>query len=453
MPRACPILQDPTLWTVLLTLGLASFAAGAAPKVIQATPDNGDTHVNPALTEIRVVFDQDMTQGSHSWVGDGPSFPKLRGQPSWLDARTAVLPVTLEPNHTYWLSINSDRFRGFQATNGTPAEPYPISFTTASAPGAARPPDLAPEQNSAAIKKLRAAIKDHYSYRDLRQLDWDQLFQQHERGLAEAKTPAAFAREAGKLLATAQDAHIWLSADGQKLPSFVRRVEANLRIETLARVVPGFKQQSPAVYTGRFDDGIGYVLITAWSGEQRATVNPVWQALEQFAGAPGIILDVRPNSGGDELLARQVAGCFVEKPVVYARHVWRDPAAPTGFSPQVQRVLEPNAQGPVYRGKVAVLTGPAVMSSCESFLLMMKQAPDCKLVGARSYGSSGNPKPHDLGNGVTVYLPSWKDLRPDGTCLEGEGIAPDVPVPAQAADFADRDPVLDTALALLRQRT
>ena len=96
--------------------------------------------------------------------------------------------------------------------------------------------------------------------------------------------------------------------------------------------------------------------------------------------------------------------------------------------------------------------GPACMSSNESFLLMMKQVPGGTLVGARSFGSSGNPRPVDLGNGVTAFLPSWKDLRPDGTGFEGEGIAPDVEVRAESKDFRGRDPVIEAALKVLRER-
>jgi C-terminal processing protease CtpA/Prc len=55
-----------------------------------------------------------------------------------------------------------------------------------------------------------------------------------------------------------------------------------------------------------------------------------------------------------------------------------------------------------------------------------------------------------LGNGVTVLLPSWKDLTPDGQELEGVGIAPEIPVKASAADFESGDPVLAAALAHLR---
>jgi C-terminal processing protease CtpA/Prc len=83
---------------------------------------------------------------------------------------------------------------------------------------------------------------------------------------------------------------------------------------------------------------------------------------------------------------------------------------------------------------------------------MMKQVPGCLLVGERSFGASGNPQPIALGNGVTVYLPCWKDLRLDGTCFEGEGIAPDIEVKTTMGDFAARDPVAEAALKMLRMR-
>jgi C-terminal processing protease CtpA/Prc len=91
------------------------------------------------------------------------------------------------------------------------------------------------------------------------------------------------------------------------------------------------------------------------------------------------------------------------------------------------------------------------MSSCESFLLMMKQVPGCKLIGQRSYGSSGNPRPVDLGNGVTAFVPSWKDLLLDGTGIEGKGIAPDIEVKASPREFAEDDPVLKAALTFLHK--
>ncbi len=434
------------VWLLSVSVAGLFAEAGTAPTVIKAVPDHGDTGVDPALTEIRVTFDRDMTVGSHSWVGGGPKFPKLTGKPFWEDKRTAVLPVQLEPNHEYWLSVNNPPYMNFRSVDGEAAEPYPISFTTAASGGGKPNKVLTPEANRAAIRKLRRLIDTEYSYRDRLGLDWNKLFAQHQRTLTAAKKPQDFAREAGKLLADAKDLHIWLTVGPASFASHRRAVPANMNFQTLARIVPNWTQRSNSVYSGRFDNGVGYILITTWSTE-REVLGAALAALDDLIDAPGLIVDVRANSGGDEGAAQQFAGRFVTAPKVYARNLNCDPDKPGRFLGPYDRVLEPNRRGKAFGGNVAVLTGPQNMSSCEAFLLMMKQVPRCKLVGERSYGSSGNPRPFELGNGVTVYLPRWQAMRPDGTCFEGEGIEPDVVIETRPEDFRAKDPVLDAGLA------
>ena len=181
------------------------------------------------------------------------------------------------------------------------------------------------------------------------------------------------------------------------------------------------------------------------------------QVLEDLDGALGervgqeVFQPYPLAGGGGEGLASQFAGCFLDKPAVYAKHVYRRADSPGGWGDIRERTLRPNKARTGYRGKVVVLMGRANMSSCEAFLLMMKQVPECKLVGDRSYGSSGNPRPVELGNGVTVWLPSWKALRPDGTCFEEEGILPDVAVRTSRSQTGRSDGVIEAALSLLRR--
>lgn len=80
---------------------------------------------------------------------------------------------------------------------------------------------------------------------------------------------------------------------------------------------------------------------------------------------------------------------------------------------------------------------------------MMKQVPQCTLMGEKSYGSSGNPKPVRLANGVTVFLPSWMALTADGEPFEGKGISPDVHVEFPD-EPEDQDPLINAALELLK---
>ena len=116
---------------VLLIPWAGRSALAAAPKVVETVPANGDQKVDPGLREIRVTFDQDMSRGGYSWVGGGPTYPKSRGKPRWVNARTCVLPIRIMPNHEYWLSVNNNKFKNFRSASGQPAIPHPISFKTA----------------------------------------------------------------------------------------------------------------------------------------------------------------------------------------------------------------------------------------------------------------------------------------------------------------------------------
>lgn len=440
-----------SLLTIVSFLPTATVLA-VPPKVVETVPRNGDLKVDPKLSEMRFVFDQDMRRGGYSVCGGGAMFPKIVGRPRWADSRTLVVRVQLVPDHEYRLSVNCPSARNCRSARGEPAVPYPVKFRTAGAAGATRTVASSPHANARAVANLREAIDTQYSYKDLHGLDWAGLFAKYTPALERAKNATAFAETAAELLGHARDIHIWLKVNDTTVHPFKRDIARNYNVHTLAKVVPGFRKRSAAVYTGKFDNGVGYILIDSWSQERAAALEQAYVAIWECSEAPGLIVDVRPNGGGAEPLAQEFAGCFVGEPVVYAKHVYRSAGAASGFGQTRERVLEPNKRRPKYRGKVAVLMGPANMSSCEAFLLMMKQVPNCKLVGTTSYGSSGNPKPVDLGNAVTVYLPSWKALRPDGTCFEGQGIAPDVSISVTGTELETADPVLQAALILVGRR-
>ena len=110
--------------------GVASPVAAAAPQVVKAVPNDGDTSVDPSATELRVTFDQPMDTRRYSFVGGGPTFPGTGARPHWINQTTITLPIALKPGHSYWLSINSDQFQNFRSASGAPAVPHSISFTT-----------------------------------------------------------------------------------------------------------------------------------------------------------------------------------------------------------------------------------------------------------------------------------------------------------------------------------
>ena len=445
-------------------------ADAAPPRVISMQPDHGDINVDPAITHIRVTFDQDMSPNGRSICGGGSTFPELSGQPVWESPRVIAIPVKLKPGAVYSMSMNCPAGQNFRSASGEPAESSPLSFRTAPdgvAPAPARV--LTPEENLAAIDAAREAVNDAYSYRDRVVKDWDALFESHRAALEASPSPAAFAREAGRMLAASQDPHVRLVVNDASFGSVHRSFTPNFDGQKIGPTVPGLRRLNDIVLAGVIEPEstapIGYILIASWPGDPELLRHAHEELTAMISrGFSRIIIDVRPNGGGDELTARAFASRFTQGRAVYSRNRIRDAASPNGWTRPFERAVQPFAEesidnpkaaalgpadaNPLFRGRIAVLQGPSCLSSNESFLLMMRHGAAAMLFGAPSGGSSGNPKPHDLGNGVTLLLPSWEDMEPDGSVIEGRGIEPH-----EAATFdprAQRDTVIEAAVRWLK---
>jgi hypothetical protein len=416
--------------------------------VVIASPDNGEIDVDPATKEIRIEFDQPMHPRGRSVVGGGPTFPNIAGDMKWLpDGKTFVIPVTLEPDHAYQLNINSDTFKGFASKAGQPAESYPIQFKTRAAGAAPAEADVTPEQNKEALAALTQAIDQDYGYRDRKKIEWPKEIAKRREKLENAKSANEFARLTAHLLRLAEDAHVSVQAGDVQIGTRTNSAPPNSNYQTLQKLVPNWEEHESGIVTGRFDDAagaIGYILFSECSKRQADGFDA---ALDQLKDTKALILDARFNGGGDELAARQVAGRFVEKPTVYSKNRIREGG---NWNGPFDRIVEPRGDVERYVKPVAVLTGPKIGSSAESFVLMMKHGAKAKLIGDVTKGSSGRPMPHQLGNGVTVYLSSWEDQLPDGTILEGRGVRPDVIIKTTLSDLEKSDAVLDAALKSVR---
>jgi len=101
------------------------------PVIVKTIPQSGALDVDPNLDKITVIFSQDMNTKSMSWVYESKDlFPELDGPPKYTDNRTCVAKVKLQPDKTYWIWLNSDKFRSFINKNKKPALPYLLVFKT-----------------------------------------------------------------------------------------------------------------------------------------------------------------------------------------------------------------------------------------------------------------------------------------------------------------------------------
>lgn len=425
----------------------AAAIADDAPKVVEQSPPPFACDVDAkSVQQLTVTFDQPMNQTGWSFCGGGPNYPKMKGRPRWKDAKTIVADVELEADHDYSLSLNCPAASNFRSAKGVALAPVPWSFTTL--PAKLPDPVAQKSRNTKALETLLKTLAEHYSYYDLRVKDWTKLEKEFHAPLVNAKTDRAWASIAARMLTPTQDIHMYLRCGDSTFPTGTRAIDPLYRDNLLAKYVKTQPAGEQALY-GKTDDGIGYLMISGWPAN--LDVAAIDKALTELQETKGLVLDVRPNCGGDEEVAMKVAAWFVDGSHVYGKDRFRVKAGKEGFGPILDRTIQGNGDPKRrYGGKVALLTSRYVMSSNESFVLMMKQDKGCTVVGQPTYGCSGNPKPFDLGNGVTIVVPSWQDLRIDGTCFEGEGLAPDVTVDVKPGDLDTKDPILERALELLR---
>jgi hypothetical protein len=253
----------------------------------------------------------------------------------------------------------------------------------------------------------------------------------------------------------------------------------------------------PRRETGRLAGGVGYVRLEEM-GEGTEFLDELWAELTSFAGAPGIVIDVRGNGGGSRAAIQLVADFVMgakAAPIVYnasrplmlpgemerelagrmaSRFLYPadgpewtadERAAIAAFAgafrPEVElpedrfgawhyAVMSPTRRaGRAYAGRVVVLSDAGCFSATDVFLAAMKEIPGVMVVGMPSGGGSGLAERHDIADErASVRLSTMVSFQPDGSLFEGRGVMPDVVVQAEAGDLVEGggDAVLEAAL-------
>jgi hypothetical protein len=292
-----------------------------------------------------------------------------------------------------------------------------------------------------------------YSYFEHKQIDWNAMRAAYRPRALAAADQRGFIDVIREMLANLHDGHVTLrDPGGAQTPTHQPNafVNWNRAVFDQYRGRAGWTQ-------GQIDwghgvlDGVPYIAIGAW-GNQAIRTADFDAAFERYRDAPALILDVRMNPGGNDQLAFEIAGRFTRNTINAGYVRFRDGPRHTDFGSPIQRQVNP--RGPwQFGGTVLLLIGARCASSNESFIMAMAQLPHVTLVGDRTAGSTGNPGTFPLAGGWSYTVSRWIEYTADNQVIEDNGIAPDVAVPASAADFASgRDPVLDWALNRLVSR-
>lgn len=295
-----------------------------------------------------------------------------------------------------------------------------------------------------------SAFDELYPYFGLKQVNWSASRSTYRPRAGQATDVAALNQVLLDMLAPLRDVHVSLeSPDGQRTPTYRPSATVNFSTPLWQRVVAagGWTQLKPNLGSARID-GVPYIAIGGWNSTQ-FSVADLDAALEPFRADSALIIDVRPNGGGNDQLALDFARRFTTATVLTEIFRFRTGPGPNDLGRETRRTIAP--RGPwQFTRPVYVLSGRAVFSSNESFVAAMRALPNVTIVGDTTGGGTANPTSRPYFGGWKVHVSTWFATLPDGTPIEGRGIPPDeyVPWPTPGA----RDPVIDAAVALARTR-
>jgi hypothetical protein len=325
-----------------------------------------------------------------------------------------------------------------------------LSTATWIACGSASPTAPSPPSSDFAVQfdTLWSTFDREYSYFVHKQIDWNALRSAYRPRAIAAADHTDFIAIIREMLGRLRDLHVVIrDPAGRTLPTYDPQTFVNWdRSVWQQYIARGNWTQGQSDWGYGLLEGAPYIAIGGWGANSIRSAD-FDVALERFRDAPGIILDVRMNPGGNDALAFEVAGRFTRTSAVFAYVRFRNGPSHGDFGPTTTRTLNPRGSWQ-YAGRVLLLIGRRCASSNESFIAAMSQLPNVTLAGDRTAGSTGNPGTFPLANGWSYTVSRWIEYTVDHQPIEDVGIAPDVSVTAGAQDFAmGRDPVIEWALS------
>lgn len=195
----------------------------------------------------------------------------------------------------------------------------------------------------------------------------------------------------------------------------------------------------PSVYSEVVDKtNIGYMYITTFSN---TTYNQFSKQLVELEkkGIDSLIIDLRSNSGGYLISAKQIASLFLENGKTI--YTLEDKSGKTNYKDDTKE----HRNYPI----IVIINGSSA-SAAEILTAALHDSYGATVVGHKSYGKGKVQQTKTLNNGSMIKYTSAKWLRPNGECVDGNGIEPDYAVELELSENRIVDTQYNKAVELLK---
>lgn len=180
---------------------------------------------------------------------------------------------------------------------------------------------------------------------------------------------------------------------------------------------------------------IGYIKISSFTSNSFEQFSEQLVKLEEKDNIEKLIIDVRDNGGGYLEQAVDMAELFVEKgKVIYSLQDRKE----------TKKIKDNSKDNRTYN--IVILVNGSSASASEILAAALKDNNEAILVGEKTFGKGKVQTTKKLDDGTILKYTSSKWLRPNGECVDGEGITPDYEV----AQKDGKDLQYEKAISLLK---
>ena len=275
-----------------------------------------------------------------------------------------------------------------------------------------------------------------------------------EQAAASVREHGGRASEAAFMVARAVGSMLSCPADGAKKIEFLDpgQDDATAELEVACFVPEGermslgnLRDLPTVVKASMVDDSqpaIGYLAFNFWMLPMAPQIEAGLTGLRE-QGMAGLVIDLRGNPGGVGSMAIPIARMLVREGASLGRLQMRE------FNQEFK--VQPNPDA--FAGPIAILVDEGTASTSEIFALGMRDIGRVTIVGAGPSAGMALPSMiEELPDGGLIQYVVGDYRSGKGTVAEGEGVVPELKVVETRADYvAGRDPVLDAAVADLRE--
>ena len=218
-------------------------------------------------------------------------------------------------------------------------------------------------------------------------------------------------------------------ADGKfKMTVMRNNEEVTVEIEKDKLYIPSVDSQ----VINSNNQKIGYIDISSFSSTTSKQLEKALKKLESEE-INSLIIDVRSNSGGYLISAKEIASLFLEKgKMIYSLE---EKGKKTSYKDTTATKRE---------YPIVVLINEYSASASEILTAALKESYGATIVGKKSYGKGKVQQTLNLEDGSMAKYTIAKWLTPTGKCIDKVGINPDYEVDLQMND--DETEIIDTQL-------